>query len=122
MSVFPLRKPVLALGLTALVLPMAVHAQAREVVSKEVSVGRAEATLRLEFADEETFEIRLENNSEEDVEIRVAEHLYRWHDYDIVFSHQKIDFTKRGVAIEAATETIIPVTMNLDPGKPTIVR
>jgi hypothetical protein len=33
---------------------------------------------------EESFEIRLENNSSEDVEVRVVEHLYRWHDFDIV--------------------------------------
>lgn len=33
---------------------------------------------------EETFEIRLENTSPEDVEIRVVEHLYRWHQYEIV--------------------------------------
>lgn len=33
---------------------------------------------------EETFQIRLENNTEEPVEIRVVEHLYRWHDFEIV--------------------------------------
>lgn len=33
---------------------------------------------------EETFEIRLENTSDEDVEIRVVEHLYRWNRYEIV--------------------------------------
>ncbi|MBN1269131.1 MAG: hypothetical protein JXB04_06045 [Kiritimatiellae bacterium] len=33
---------------------------------------------------EETFEIRIENESSEDAEIRVVEHLYRWHDYEIV--------------------------------------
>jgi hypothetical protein len=35
-------------------------------------------------AYEESFEIRLENNSEEEVEIRVVEHLYRWRDFEIV--------------------------------------
>ncbi|NCC52517.1 MAG: hypothetical protein EOM20_15045 [Spartobacteria bacterium] len=33
---------------------------------------------------EESFEIRLENDSSRDVEIRVVEHLYRWHDFEIV--------------------------------------
>lgn len=33
---------------------------------------------------EETFSIRLENDSSEDVEIRVVEHLYRWPVYEIV--------------------------------------
>ena len=33
---------------------------------------------------EETFEIRLENSSREEAEIRVVEHLYRWHRFEIV--------------------------------------
>lgn len=33
---------------------------------------------------EETFQIRLENNTTEPVEIRVVEHLYRWHEFEIV--------------------------------------
>lgn len=33
---------------------------------------------------EESFRISLENNSEEAAEIRVVEHLYRWHDFEIV--------------------------------------
>lgn len=35
---------------------------------------------------EESFEIRLENATQEDVQIRVVEHLYRWTDYEIVKS------------------------------------
>lgn len=35
---------------------------------------------------EESFEIRLANDSDQDVQIRVVEHLYRWHDYEIVKS------------------------------------
>ncbi len=46
------------LALAALCLPSDAHAQVREVVSKEVAVGRSEATLRLEFADLERLEIR----------------------------------------------------------------
>ena len=33
---------------------------------------------------DETFSIRLRNETEEAVEIRVVEHLYRWHDYEII--------------------------------------
>lgn len=33
---------------------------------------------------EESFRITLENNSEDTAEIRVVEHLYRWHDFEIV--------------------------------------
>lgn len=33
---------------------------------------------------EETFEIRLENASAEDADVRVVEHLYRWHQFEIV--------------------------------------
>ena len=58
-----LRKPVLALGLSALLAPTALVAQAREVVSKEVSVGRSEASLRLEFADDGELEITFEDGA-----------------------------------------------------------
>jgi len=33
---------------------------------------------------EETFEIRLSNETDEDVVVRVVEHLYRWHEFEIV--------------------------------------
>ncbi len=33
---------------------------------------------------EESFQIRLENNTDEVAEIRVVEHLYRWHEFEIV--------------------------------------
>lgn len=63
MPMLPLRKSALALGLAALLLPAAALAQTREVVSKEVSVGRSEATLRLGFADDGSLEISFENGS-----------------------------------------------------------
>jgi hypothetical protein len=60
-----LPKLVLALGLAAVLAPQALQAQARdrEVVSKQISVGRSEATLELEFADEGTLEISLRDGS-----------------------------------------------------------
>jgi len=60
----PTHKTLRALGLAAVAVPCAtlfaprtVDAQVREVVSKEVSVGRASAELRLEFADGGELEI-----------------------------------------------------------------
>ncbi len=46
------RKHVLALAFSALLIPAALAAQDRAVVSKEVSVGHSEAKLHLEFADQ----------------------------------------------------------------------
>ncbi len=45
------RKHVFALAVAALLVPTALAAQDRSVVSKEVSVGRSEATLHVGFAD-----------------------------------------------------------------------
>ena len=58
-----LRRSVLAFGLAALFVPCATHAQVREVVSKQVSVGRSEATLSLEFSDDGALEVSLRNGS-----------------------------------------------------------
>jgi len=60
MPVSQLRRALLALGLTALV-PLTAHAQSREVVSKQVSVGRTEASLVLEFSDEDVLEISFDD-------------------------------------------------------------
>lgn len=62
MHMSQLRK-VVSLGVTALVLPIPGLAQVREVVSKEVAVGRDEASLRLEFADESRLEISFEDGT-----------------------------------------------------------
>ena len=53
----------LALGLAAVAAPFAANAQVREVVSKEVSVGRSEASLAIEFAGGDRLEIRFDNRS-----------------------------------------------------------
>ncbi len=51
-------------------------------------VGERERTGYVEVTPmrvyEESFRISLENNSDEAAEIRVVEHLYRWHDFEIV--------------------------------------
>ena len=70
MLAYPIRKALPALALAAaaipcaaLVAPLAVHAQVREVVAKEVSVGRASAELSLEFADGERLQMTLEDGA-----------------------------------------------------------
>ena len=55
------RSTLTALGLDLLVAPSALEAQLRDVVSKEVAVGRSEAALRLEFSDDGTLEIAFED-------------------------------------------------------------
>ena len=55
------RSTLTALGLALLVAPSALEAQLRDVVSKEVAVGRSEAALRLEFSDDGTLEIAFED-------------------------------------------------------------
>ena len=63
MSASRLANVLLALGLTTTLAPLALRAQVREVVSKEVSVGRAEASLALEFEGGDRVEISFEDGS-----------------------------------------------------------
>jgi hypothetical protein len=63
MSASRLANVLLALGLATTLAPFAVRAQVREVVSKEVSVGRSEASLALEFGGGDRLEIGFENRS-----------------------------------------------------------
>jgi len=53
----PIRRASVTLGLLAAIIPLGARAQVREVVSKEVSVGRSDATLHLEFADQDDLEV-----------------------------------------------------------------
>ena len=46
---------------------------------------------------EESFQIRLVNDTEQDVEIRVIEHLYRWSNYEIVKADAPYNETTAGV-------------------------
>jgi hypothetical protein len=70
MLAYPIRKSLLALALAAaavpcatLLAPLSAHAQVREVVAKEVSVGRASAELGLEFADGGRLHVALEDGA-----------------------------------------------------------
>lgn len=55
---------------------------ARGVRGERERTGYSEVVPLHEY--EESFEIRLENDSTEEIEVRVIEHLYRWHQYEIV--------------------------------------
>lgn len=55
---------------------------ARGILGERERTGYSEVTPLHEY--EESFEIRIENNSSEEIEIRVVEHLYRWNQYEIV--------------------------------------
>jgi hypothetical protein len=57
------RSGLLALGLAVLLAPAGAWAQTRSVLSKEVSVGKSEATLRLEFAHGNPLEIAFHDGS-----------------------------------------------------------
>ena len=58
-----LRRAVLALGLTALVLPASAEAQLRQIITKNVSASSSGATLELEFADDGSFEISFDDGT-----------------------------------------------------------
>jgi cytoskeletal protein CcmA (bactofilin family) len=58
-----LRRIFLTLAVAALALPAATYAQLRDVVAKEVSVGRDEATLHLEFSNGDALEISFDDGT-----------------------------------------------------------
>lgn len=64
---------------------------ARGLRGERERTGYAEVTPLHEY--EESFQIRLENNSEDTVEIRVVEHLYRWHEFEIVRADTEYETT-----------------------------
>ena len=92
-----LRRAVLALGLTALLAPLAAHAQTREVVSKEVSVGRSVATLLLEFVDEGRLEITFEDGA-------------------VVVDGDLVGYFEPGGELEAAWRDLLAQAVALDDG------
>ncbi|MEM7395067.1 MAG: hypothetical protein AAF492_22275, partial [Verrucomicrobiota bacterium] len=72
-------------GLAATDVGESVHFRlgpSRGLKGKRERVGYREVKPFHEF--EETFRILLENDSEQEAEIRVVEHLYRWHEFEII--------------------------------------
>ncbi|HBA83358.1 MAG TPA: hypothetical protein DCZ95_04605 [Verrucomicrobia bacterium] len=57
---------------------------AKDLQGERERIGYSEIVPLHEY--EESFEIRLENGSPENVEVRVVEHLYRWSDFEVVKS------------------------------------
>ena len=91
------RKALFGLALIPLLLPLPGRAQERVVVSKEVAVGRSEATLRLEFSDGAGLSLSLKDGS-----VVV--------DGDVVGSYAT------GDALEAAWRALLGEAVALDDG------
>ncbi len=83
---------------------------------------RVQTDFQVDYDDdwmEETFEITVRNHKDQDIEIRVVEHMYRWSEWKILDpSHeyektdsQTIEF---GVPVEADGETVITYTVRYE--------
>lgn len=98
MHVLRFRNGLLALALAAILTPASIVGQVRDIVSKQVSVGRSEAALRIEFRNSDDFEI-----SFEDGEVRV--------DGEFVGSFEP------GDALEASWRSLLAQAVALDDGE-----
>ncbi len=87
----------LGLTLGALVLPVSGRAQERTVVSKQVSVGRSEAELRLEFASGDPLDISL-------------------HDGSVFIDGEVVGAYQAGDDLDAAWRTLLGEAVRLDDG------
>ena len=94
------RSPRYLLGLTlgALLLPVAGRAQERTVVSKQVSVGRSEAALRLEFSTGAPLDISL-------------------HDGSVFVDGEAVGGYRSGDALDAAWRSLLGDAVRLDDGE-----
>jgi len=91
------RSYVLALTLGALALPVSGRAQERTVVSKQVSVGRSEAELRLEFASGDPLDVSL-------------------HDGSVFIDGEAVGTYQAGDDLDAAWRTLLGEAVRLDDG------
>ena len=89
--------PLLVVALFGLLAPLGVHAQFREIVSKQIGVGPSDASLRLEFADQDALEVELRDGT-----VRV--------DGEIVGTYQT------GDELEVAWRTLIGEVVSLEDG------
>jgi hypothetical protein len=92
------RRLLLGLTLGALLLPVAGRAQEREVVSKQVSVGRSEAALRVEFSSGAPLDISL-------------------HDGSVFIDGEVAGAFQAGDALDAAWRTLLGDAVRLDDGQ-----
>ena len=68
---------------------------------------------------QESYQITLRNHKEEDVEVRVVEHMFRWSQWQILESTQ--EYTKTDaqtiefpVQVEAGAESVLTYTVRYD--------
>ena len=95
---FLLRSSLTALGLALLVAPSTLEAQLRDVVSKEVAVGRSDAALRLEFSDDGALEIAFEDGV-------------------VLIDGDVVGVFEPGDALEAAWRSLLGQAVSLDDGE-----
>ncbi len=95
---FLLRSSLPALGLALLVAPSTLDAQLRDVVSKEVAVGRSDAALRLEFSDDGALEIAFEDGV-------------------VLINGDVVGMFEPGDALEAAWRSLLGQAVSLDDGE-----
>jgi hypothetical protein len=83
---------------------------------------RVQTDFRVEYDEdwmEESFEITLRNHKDEDVEIRVVEHMFRWSEWEIIeqsHEHDKLDAQtiEFRVPVEADGETTVTYTVRYE--------
>jgi hypothetical protein len=68
---------------------------------------------------EETYEIKVRNHKDEDVEVRVVEHMFRWSEWEILeesYEHEKLDAQtlEFRVPVEANGETVVTYTVRYE--------
>ncbi len=91
------RKSLLALSFALLLIPAALAAQDRAVVSKEVSVGRSESTLHLEFADKGQLDVSFRDGS-------------------VLVNHETVGAFQAGDALDRAWRELLGKAVSLDDG------
>lgn len=83
---------------------------------------RVQTDFRVDYDDdwmEETFEITLRNHKDEDVEVRVVEHMFRWSEWEILESsheYDEMDFKtiEFRVPVEADGEEVVTYTVRYE--------
>jgi hypothetical protein len=83
---------------------------------------RIQTDFRVDYDDdwmEESYEIRLRNHKDEDVEVRVVEHMFRWSEWKTLESsheYEKMDAQtiEFRVPVEADGETVVTYTVRYD--------
>jgi hypothetical protein len=80
---------------------------------------RIQTDFRTDYDDdwmEESFEITVRNHKDEDIEIRIVEHMFRWSEWSILDSsheYEKVDSQtiEYSVPVEADGETVVTYTV-----------